>query len=522
MDTNGSQGSAVQATDDDGKSTNSSSHPSINTSLAPCYSQKLSSLQSLDSCNKSNPDNSKTGTMESWSRWADSSNVDKKVQNTSRKDHHHSHSVSVQISASAQLLKSLAEETTPKKPFFPQWSELLESSKSKIRNSLSGPDGSRSSSMSSLPSIEEPSSDDHVRPPLDLKTQESNRYFTSFRVSSLANTNVNNIHSCYAEPKDYVFCMKHEALPVELQLAICSDHLSSYVDQEGHCLKPVYLLSNLSLYDIRSDLQALGINEDIRWPWKAFSHSRENSSRVKLDGRRGSFVDTNAIHPIIDAILPYLPKTLPVGICAVCSKDVHAPCILGHATWSLSGALERCTPLSTPSTAFVCQGCHLIAHQSCAEKLFRYCPRTFNAKKVQEAFFRIWTSLLRDYRSFLDLEDTIPSATPSKTHPVIALKKFVRGGSNSLFGRDRPAVRKDSCPVFKKHAYLEQLPDKETRMFMNCLCDTQAFHQFAYDRVERKATDYEVLFFDEAIKAKLNRSKIKISKEATPFLQVRN
>lgn len=53
---------------------------------------------------------------------------------------------------------------------------------------------------------------------------------------------------------------------------------------------------------------------------------------------------------------------------------------------------------------------------------------------------------------------------------------------------------------------------------MNVLVDTQAYAQFILDRVERADDDYEVLYFDESIKQKMNRSKMKFSKESTPFL----
>ena len=46
--------------------------------------------------------------------------------------------------------------------------------------------------------------------------------------------------------------------------------------------------------------------------------------------------------------------------------------------------------------------------------------------------------------------------------------------------------------------------------------------QFTLERALRAADDYEVLFFDDCIRAKLNRSRLKISKELTPFLDVRS
>ena len=53
---------------------------------------------------------------------------------------------------------------------------------------------------------------------------------------------------------------------------------------------------------------------------------------------------------------------------------------------------------------------------------------------------------------------------------------------------------------------------------MTMFVDTQAFAQFTLDRIEKPETDYEILFFDECIKAKLNRSQLRLKKEATPFL----
>lgn len=53
---------------------------------------------------------------------------------------------------------------------------------------------------------------------------------------------------------------------------------------------------------------------------------------------------------------------------------------------------------------------------------------------------------------------------------------------------------------------------------MNILVDTQGYAQFVLDRIERPENDYEIMFFDESIKQKLNRSRMRFSKEATPFL----
>jgi hypothetical protein len=51
--------------------------------------------------------------------------------------------------------------------------------------------------------------------------------------------------------------------------------------------------------------------------------------------------------------------------------------------------------------------------------------------------------------------------------------------------------------------------------------NSQSFSQFIAERVT-KNEDYGILYFDEVIKAKLNRSKLKLSKETTSFLDVSN
>lgn len=53
---------------------------------------------------------------------------------------------------------------------------------------------------------------------------------------------------------------------------------------------------------------------------------------------------------------------------------------------------------------------------------------------------------------------------------------------------------------------------------MTVLVETQAYAQFILDRIESPEDDYEVLFFDESIKQKMNRSRMRFTKQQTPFL----
>lgn len=56
---------------------------------------------------------------------------------------------------------------------------------------------------------------------------------------------------------------------------------------------------------------------------------------------------------------------------------------------------------------------------------------------------------------------------------------------------------------------------------MSAFTESQAFVQFVQDRVDRSPGDPEIMFFDEVIKAKINRSRFRLGKEETKFLDVR-
>ncbi|KAG0258686.1 hypothetical protein BG011_003144 [Mortierella polycephala] len=60
--------------------------------------------------------------------------------------------------------------------------------------------------------------------------------------------------------------------------------------------------------------------------------------------------------------------------------------------------------------------------------------------------------------------------------------------------------------------------DKEARPFLSAFTESQAFGQFIQDRVDRSPGDPEIMFFDEVIKAKINRSRFRLGREETKFL----
>ncbi|KAI8891246.1 hypothetical protein K501DRAFT_756 [Backusella circina FSU 941] len=70
---------------------------------------------------------------------------------------------------------------------------------------------------------------------------------------------------------------------------------------------------------------------------------------------------------------------------------------------------------------------------------------------------------------------------------------------------------------FSKDRFLKH-SDKDTRPFLSNLANSQMFTQFITDRLLKPSQEPEIVVFDEYIKLKLNRSKLKFVKEETPFL----
>ncbi|KAJ3299939.1 hypothetical protein HK104_005851 [Borealophlyctis nickersoniae] len=174
-----------------------------------------------------------------------------------------------------------------------------------------------------------------------------------------------------------------------------------------------------------------------------------------------------------------------VGTCALCRDDITV----------------------FPDAKYMrCEVCRMQIHVGCLLLTeSRPCPAIFNERKVQQSFFKVFTSLLKNYRQFL--------IYPEKLKTAIGNAIMSPMSESSLRGLD--LMQED---WFKKEEFLASC-DKESRPFMSHLVETQAFAQFTLDRLERPETDPEVLFFDESIKEKRNRSKLRFSKETTPFLK---
>ncbi|KAG0309502.1 hypothetical protein BGZ97_013052 [Linnemannia gamsii] len=96
-------------------------------------------------------------------------------------------------------------------------------------------------------------------------------------------------------------------------------------------------------------------------------------------------------------------------------------------------------------------------------------------------------------------------ASPVAQRPQTRARNGTEGSTHS----DTVSFHRD---VFMKGV------DKEARPFMSVFTESQAFVQFVQDRVDRSPGDPEIMFFDEVIKAKINRSRFRLGKEETKFL----
>lgn len=221
------------------------------------------------------------------------------------------------------------------------------------------------------------------------------------------------------------------------------------------------------------------------------------------DGQLLDHENGHRFHSVVAAINPNIavkvsgenmPDSLPLGVCICCYGVVRAPLLLKmNITWSGGGYVQEDNEDKRPwwtSDALLCKDCPMLVHRSCSATVLHACPGAMDEGKVQSSFLKLWTALLSDYRMFL--------CDGTKRTTDMSMARF----------------RTDD---FVKH----HSNDREMSAFFSRFCATQAFQQFVDDRADKTCTDNEVLFFDELIQAKRNRSVLKLNKDSTPFLEVR-
>ncbi len=112
----------------------------------------------------------------------------------------------------------------------------------------------------------------------------------------------------------------------------------------------------------------------------------------------------------------------------------------------------------------------------------KYVP---NWDKTRETFFRFFVSLLSDYRKYL--------VFPAPDNP-------------------KPPDR------FLKDSFMAS-HSSDMGSFLTALVNSQAFINFVDERMQpENANAADIVFFDQSIDAKHNRSRLRLSKFATPFL----
>lgn len=143
---------------------------------------------------------------------------------------------------------------------------------------------------------------------------------------------------------------------------------------------------------------------------------------------------------------------------------------------------------------YKCEDCNFVIHGNCLTITdSRPCPSYFKENRIQDSFISLFVSLIKNYRQYL-----------------IPLEKRNQGAGDIS---DMP-LQED---WFKKNDFINSF-EKENRPFIQMLCETQGFVQFTLEHAEKPENDHEVLFFDELIKTKKNRSKLKLTKLDTPFI----
>ncbi|KAF9351173.1 hypothetical protein BGX26_010761 [Mortierella sp. AD094] len=237
--------------------------------------------------------------------------------------------------------------------------------------------------------------------------------------------------------------------------------------------------------------------------------------------------------------------------------------------------------LAAHQHTYRCEGCSLVVHNGCIEELLYPCvPCGFDESGICWSVLQTWAGLLKGYRSgilagqqalqqqqiLLQMEmqnqqilkghsrqlssgsegmgiandkenrfswasfrgwagrtstssSTIssPPAPPADQRPQQPQQQQQQQHSTTRARRGTNTSIMSDTVRFHRDVFLRGV-DKEAKAFMTVFTETQAFVQFVQDRVDRSPGDPEIMFFDEVIKAKINRSRFRLGKEETRFL----
>eukprot|EP00127_Corallochytrium_limacisporum_P005864 Clim_evm9s214 gene=Clim_evmTU9s214 len=141
---------------------------------------------------------------------------------------------------------------------------------------------------------------------------------------------------------------------------------------------------------------------------------------------------------------------------------------------------------------YVCNRCHTCVHKGCVPYIYPFCETGVDNNAVRSAFYGVFVSLFMDYRDYLIFPE------------------------NDDFRSRRPEDLELQM-IFNRNGFVSSFAVGE-RPFVEAIVDTGTFAQFICERITGDESDFHVLFFDESIKKKQNRSRRVLSKHMTPFI----
>ncbi|KAF8942943.1 hypothetical protein BGZ47_005957 [Haplosporangium gracile] len=241
----------------------------------------------------------------------------------------------------------------------------------------------------------------------------------------------------------------------------------------------------------------------------------------------------------------------------------------------LSGRCGICAHgIESHQRVYRCEGCSLLVHGGCVEELLYPCvPRGFDESGICWGVLQMWAGILRGYRAGIlagqqYLQPFVQAQSPRINAQAKQLSSSGSEGEKGVQERiswasfrgwtSRSSVNNSPSPVtkgsgtfsppnralgqtestqqpitrarsgtngsmqsdtvrFHREVFMKNV-DKDAKVFMANFTESQAFVQFVQDRVDRSPGDPEIMFFDEVIKAKMNRSRFRLGKEETKFL----
>lgn len=176
------------------------------------------------------------------------------------------------------------------------------------------------------------------------------------------------------------------------------------------------------------------------------SHLINDNSIISPPTSPGS---TNYSDSLFDDVssISHSNKSVPLGVNSeknYTQKEGHMMVLLppdieaygqksGINTWMMEGlACGICRNSLGINPVYKCEGCSIMIHDECLNDVVYPCiPACFDEPKVLEAFLRVFSSLLRNYRSFLINNDNTTTSRANDDNEFETIEDI-----NELFRKD--------------------------------------------------------------------------------------